>query len=136
MVALKFHKFLYASICCLFLVGAGCSPGNIVKDSNVEIDNSIEECFQIKSVNKLIHNNVILLETELSTVKSVGYCGCKSAVLSYYVTTHPVESSNQTKEYSVFSSPQHDKYTFVLERNDTPKKNKSYTLNIQCSSPD
>lgn len=135
MVALKLHKLLYATTCC-FLVGTGCSAGNIVKDSNIIIDNAIEECFQIKPVNKLIQNNVILLDTELSTVKSVGYCGCKSAVLSYYVTTQLVESSNQAKEYSLFSSLQYSIYTFVLDRNITPNKNKSYTLNIQCASPE
>jgi len=135
MAALKFHKLLNAPACCLFLVSAGCSAGNLVKSSNVVIDNSIEECFQIKSVGKLVHNNVILLDTKLSTVKSVGYCGCKSAVLSHYVTTHPVESGNQTREHGVFSSLQQGNYTFVLDRNNA-SHNKSYTLNIQCSTPD
>jgi hypothetical protein len=134
MAVLKSHKLLCTLICC-FLVVAGCSAVNMKKDSNVLIDNQIEECFQIKAINKLVHNNVILLDTELSPIKSIGYCGCKSTILSYYVVSNSIESNDQAREYSIFSSLSHEKYTFVINRNDNSDKNQSYTVNIQCASP-
>lgn len=136
MLRLKFHKLLYTlTFYCLF-VGIGCSAGSFMKNSKVSIDNPIKECFQIKQVSKLIHNNLILLDTELSVIKNIGYCGCKSAILSYGVTTRPVELNGRTKEYKLFSSLREGKYTFVLDGNGTQNKNKSYTLIIQCASPD
>lgn len=136
MVAPKFHEVICPITCSFAFVGAGCSPGTIVNNSNVQVDNSVEQCFQIKPLSQLVHNNVILLEAELSAVKSTGYCGCKSATLSYYVTTHPVGPSSRPEEYGVFSSLRHGKYTFVLGRTGTPENNKTYTLSIQCASPD
>lgn len=135
MAAPDLHKWLYASTCS-FLVATGCPAESLRDNPSISISNLIEECFRIKPANELIHNNVIMLDAELSIIKSVGYCGCKSAVLSYYVTTRPVESRHKTKEHGVFSPLRNGTYTFVLERNNTRRENGSYTLNIQCASPD
>jgi hypothetical protein len=137
MVAPKLHRLYYLSLVFLFLFSIGCSAENalIKNNPNIEIDNSVEECFQIKVVKKHIHNNVILLDTEISQVKSTGYCGCKSALLSYYVISSSIKSGNKTKEHRVFSSLTHCLYTFIVENHYLPGTDKSYTINIQCTSP-
>jgi hypothetical protein len=121
----------------LLLFSISCSAENAhnKNNPNIEIDNSVEECLEIKVVKKHIHNNVILLDTEISQVKSTGYCGCKSALLSYYVISSSIKSGNKTKEHRVFSSLTHGLYTFIIENQYLPSTDKSYTINIRCTSP-
>jgi len=137
MVAPKFRKYFYIISCCLLLVNTSCSFNNSsIKKSDIEIDNSVVECFQIEPIKTFVHNNLVLLDTKLDTIKSTGYCGCKSALLSYNVTYSNSIEVNAPKSLSVFSSFLRGKYSFVLAQNFALNKHRAYVLHVQCSSPE
>lgn len=136
MVAPKFRKYFYIISSCLLLVNTSCSFNNSIKKSDIEVDNSVVECFQIVPVRKFVHNNLVLLDTKLNTIKSIGYCGCKSALLSYNVTYSNSIEVNTPKFLSVFSSLLRGKYSFVLAQDFALNKHRAYVLHVQCSSPE
>jgi hypothetical protein len=136
MVAPKSRKFFYILSCYFLLANTSCSFKNNIKKNDIKVDNSVGECFQIEPIKKFVHNNLVLLDTKLDIIKSTGYCGCKSALLSYSVTDSNSIDVNYPKSLSIFSSLLTGKYSFVLARNFTLNKNTAYVLHIQCSSPE
>lgn len=136
MVAPKFRKYFYIISCCLLLVNTSCSFNNSIKKSDIEIDNLVGECFQIEPVRKFVHTNLVLLDTKLDIIKSTGYCGCKSALLSYNVTYSNSIEVNAPKSLSVFSSLLRGKYSFVLAQDFALNKHRAYVLHVQCNSPE
>lgn len=136
MATLNYHRLHCVSVPIIFLLSASCSAENVLneEETNIAVDNLVADCFSAKSVKSHIHNNVILIDMNISHVKDVGYCGCKSALLSYYAVPSNNKSNMQIKEYRVFSSLRRGVYTFIVENDYVPNMDLSYTLNIQCAS--
>jgi len=78
-------KAFFLSAFSIAMLDTSAADERIATIQGVEISNLIVECVQLELINKLNRNNVILLDVELLNLKSVGYCGCKSPILSYYV---------------------------------------------------
>lgn len=133
MKTLKLQQYL--SILTFLLLGTASQAENIVSNQTININNLVEECFQINPINIVNHNNLILFDVTLVAHKSTGYCGCKSANLSYYISSIKSDGQKKAGEYGKFSSLNNGKYSFILEKNNT-QKNEAYVLSIQCASPD
>ncbi len=103
MVALKLpkHLILSAMICSMSMTAYAESRQK--PDITVQLNNAVNECTKIVPVNHEVHNNLVLLNAEISSIKSAGHCGCKSALLSYSVEVGS-SKENITGEYGTFTS--------------------------------
>ncbi len=110
---------------------AGCADTPL-RESPVRIENAVEDCLLVAATGEFVRNNVRLLDAELTPVKSTGYCGCKSAILSYYVPS----ASGEPAESGRFSSLRAGPVTFVLDRDLDVATPGPDALRIQCAAPD
>lgn len=124
------------SLICLLAAGS-CSCLALASNSpDIRISNAVSECLEVSPGDSLVHNNVVLLDARLSVIKSVGYCGCKSANLSYYSIKGSDDHGNVTPmDYSVFVPSEDGVYTFVVESDFGQNDAGPRTLNIQCAGP-
>lgn len=63
------------------LILAGCAHAS--PQLNIDINNKLDNCFQIQQQAVLITNEVPILKAKYQVKKDVSECGCKSKVLSY-----------------------------------------------------
>ena len=76
-----FHRLKY-----LFTFIFTCTSVNIFAGfSGVEIKNTLQSCFKVESVTTSNESDFWLAGLRLELTKSIGYCGCKSAITSYTV---------------------------------------------------
>ena len=105
------------------------------QEQSVNLNNRIAACNKVSIEKVFIHNNLVLADASISPIKSAGYCGCKSAVLSYSVRIDKMRKKQQG-EYGRFLSFYSGKYTFVIDRDYSKKTaNRKYNLSIQCAPP-
>lgn len=136
MVVQTIHKIIRASTYLVMFTSIGCHAITSHEINNISINNAIEDCIKIKQISNTSNDNAVFLNAKLLHIKNVGYCGCKSAMLSYFTTTNSVESRTDEGKHNVLLSSSDNKYTFVIDDAYTSSEGKSYTLNIQCASPD
>lgn len=103
--------------------------------NNISIDNAIESCFKVSPIRVGISHNLLLLESETSSIKSIGECGCKSAMASYHAMYENAALLISHEAYGVFSSNVTGKHSFLLTQNYIPNQSISYTLSISCAQP-
>lgn len=134
MVAPKLPRKLSFPILVNFILVA--SAVATPQEQSVNLNNRIAACNKVSVEKVFRHNNLVLADASISSIKSAGYCGCKSAVLSYSVRIDEA-GKKQQGEYGRFLSFTSGKYTFVIDR-DYGKKatNREYNLSIQCAPPD
>ncbi len=133
MVAQKLRRHLFILVSVIIL-----SPACVAEldDHNVKLVNRIGDCHKVTITNVSSHHNLLIADAKVSSIQSAGYCGCKSAVLSYAVSATRSGKTEQI-EYGRFLSFYEGKYSFLLNRGlDSKNKYTSYQLNIQCASPD
>ena len=102
---------------------------------NISIDNAIESCFKARPIRVGINHNLLFLESETSSIKSIGECGCKSAMASYHAMYENAALLISHEAYGVFSSNVTGRYSFLLTQNYIPNQSISYTLSISCAQP-
>lgn len=105
-------------------------------EQSVRLNNRVKACNKISVEDVITHNNVVLANSKITSIQSAGYCGCKSALLSYSVLLGD-SGKNVQGEYGTFSSFHNGKFTFVVDKNYVNKhNNKQYRLSIQCAPPE
>ena len=105
-----------------------------IDEEDIFIDNQVEECIEIIP-NEITHKSgSVYLNTKWRTIKSTGFCGCKSALLSYKVIAIK-KNVKSTVHYNVFSSLNHDDYDFLV-CSDLKQYYDSFEIYIQCKNPD
>lgn len=101
----------------------------------VELKNYVSDCYHVSPGKLTVSNNVVMLEAETSSIKSIGYCGCKTAILSYSVQANQTHKL-RIPEYGRFSSFESGRYTFVIDRSYEDKNSQQqYLLRVQCAPP-
>jgi hypothetical protein len=107
---------------------------NIITTEDIFIDNQVEECIEIIPNEIMYKSGSVYLNTKWKTIKSTGFCGCKSALLSYKVIAKK-NDVNSMVNYKEFSSLNHDDFDFLV-CSDFQKKYDSFEIYIQCKSPE
>lgn len=70
-----------------YFVSGGLIFSSLVTANNQQVllENGLEKCVKAGAITLAERNNLLLAETDLTLLQSIGYCGCKSAVASYAV---------------------------------------------------
>ena len=119
--------------CSVFLISCAILNNKITTD-NIAIDNQVEECIEIIP-NEIMHKSgAVYLNTKWKTIKSTGFCGCKSALLSYKVIAKK-NSVNSMLHYKEFSSLNQNDFNFLV-CSDCKQDYDSFEIYIQCRSPE
>jgi hypothetical protein len=105
-----------------------------LKAEDIVIDNYIKECIDIIPQSLIKKQNSLYLNAKLETKKSAGYCGCKSAMLTYKVVTKR-ETSSSILSYQDFSPLNKDDFDFLIGNNLQQDYN-SFLMFVQCKNPD
>lgn len=118
-----------------FMVLSACATSQIkLKTEDIAIDNHINECIDIIPQCLIKKQNSLYLNAKLETKKSAGYCGCKSAMLTYKVVTKR-ENISSVLSYQDFSPLNQEDFNFLI-CNDFQQDFKSLILFVQCKNPD
>jgi hypothetical protein len=107
---------------------------NNISAEDIFIDNQIENCIEIIPNEVMYRSGFVYLNAKLKIIKSTGFCGCKSALLSYKVIAkkNSVKSMVHHKE---FSSLYQDDFDFLV-CSDCKQDYDSFEIYIQCRSPE
>lgn len=131
----------YKIFCCNFVsiismvVLSSCTVGQgNIKTKDISVDNIIKECIEVIPIDLIKKDKSVYINAELKTKKAAGYCGCKSALLTYKVVSKK-ENSKTTLSYNVFSPLNKNSYDFLV-CDDLKNDYKSLTLYIDCKNPD
>jgi hypothetical protein len=117
------------------MVLSSCATGQPkLKDEDIAIDNYIKECIDIIPQSIIEKQNSLYLNAKLETKKSAGYCGCKSAMLTYKVVAKR-EDGSSILSYQNFSPLNQDEFDFLIGNDFEPDYN-SLTMFVQCKNPD
>src|SRR5690606_23231216 len=100
--------------------------GAVVDNSAVAIENGLQQCVQINKSDIVQRNNLTLLDTDISVLQAIGYCGCKSAIASYHLYSN--EQHLRSEAITLISSTA---YSFVLATDN--KAPMPETLRLQLS---
>lgn len=118
-------------VCSLFLNSCVTFRKNI-KVENINIDNQVEKCIEINPLAVMYKSGSVYLNTKWKKIKSTGFCGCKSALLSYKVIAKS-KNAKSTVHYSDFSSLDHDDFDFLVYR-DFKQDYDLFVIYIQCKN--
>lgn len=117
-------NFMFISSLIAALLG-----GAAVDNSAVAIENGLQQCVQINKSDIVQRNNLTLLDTDISVLLAIGYCGCKSAVASYHLYSH--EQHLRSEAIALKSS---NTYSFVLATDGKAPKPEELRLQLSCGS--
>jgi hypothetical protein len=101
----------------------------VADNSAVAIENGLLQCVQINKSNIVQRNNLTLLNTDISVLLAIGYCGCKSAVASYHLYSH--EQHLRSEAIALKSS---NTYSFVLATDGKAPMPEALRLQLSCGS--
>jgi len=107
---------------------------NKITTENISIDNQVEECIEIIPNEVMYRSGAVYLNTKWKTIKSTGFCGCKSALLSYKVIAKK-NSVNSIAHHKEFSSLNQDEFDFLV-CSGCKQDFDSFEIYIQCKSPE
>ncbi|MDH5178269.1 MAG: DUF2195 family protein [Gammaproteobacteria bacterium] len=115
------------TIVVVFLSGCSSLPLH-----TVQIQNGVRDCYSFEPRELVITDKQLILTTQTRLHKSTGYCGCKSALLSYRVRNKNGDDSGSGQ----ILSREEKQQDFVIDRKpETGKPMKGYTLMIGCAPP-
>jgi hypothetical protein len=135
MAALKYRSFSKLLTLLIVLLPLSCTATTAKKTEKININNSVNECIEIRIGSTNTYKNTVLLDTAWQVNKVTGYCGCKSALLSYH--SLGLKNGHKTNlSYGVFSSIGRESFSFVLNADKNYKGFDSYILDIGCANPD
>jgi hypothetical protein len=118
------------------MVLSSCATSHIeLKSEDIAIDNHVKECIDIIPQSLIKKQNSLYLKAKLETKKSAGYCGCKSALLTYKVVTKR-ENISSILHYQDFSPLNQNVFDFLLFEDFQQQDFKSLILFVQCKNPD
>ena len=93
-------------------------------------------CVNIIPGKTLEVNGLLLLETNWQNQKSVGECGCKSALMNYSVNVQNGTKTGKIITEAVISSLEKKEHNFVLNADASIKYNDNYEITISCKNPE
>lgn len=105
-------------------------------NSEVKITNNLEACIKITPKQTIEANGFLLLDTDWQTQKSIGECGCKSALMNYSVNVQNGTKSGKTITEAIISSIEKKDYNFIINADASIKYNSNYEIIISCKTPD
>ena len=79
---------------------------------------------------------MILLPTVWENQKTLGECGCKSALINYSVTLLNEKESAKTVLQATISSLDKKEFNFIINPDSSINYNKNFEINISCQNPD
>lgn len=100
-----------------------------VDSSAVAIENGLQQCVLINNSAIVQRNNLTLLDTDISILQSLGYCGCKSAIANYHL--YSKEQHLRSEAITLKSSTA---YSFVLATDNKAPMQEALRLQISCGS--
>lgn len=98
-----------------------------VDSSVITIDNGLQQCVQINKSDIVQHNNLTLLDADISVLQAIGYCGCKSAVAGYHLY-----SNEQHLRSEVITLKSSSIYSFVLATDGKAPMPEALRLQLSC----
>ena len=104
--------------------------------SDVNITNDLNACIKIIPEQPVEANGLLTLKTSWETEKNIGECGCKSALMSYYVNNISDPKTSKRILEAVISSLGKKEYNFIINADTSIKYKGNYELTISCKNPD
>ncbi len=134
MAKLNLHSILRFGIVLLVCIIFSCMASPANSEPDIKIYNQVKECVEILPLKIYKYSNLTLFVTRWKIIKSTGYCGCKSALLSYRVFGEMDQHKTEIG-FGVFSSFNHQEFTFVVNPDSSYNVYKSFSIHIQCANP-
>ncbi|MFC3150613.1 DUF2195 family protein [Litoribrevibacter euphylliae] len=96
-------------------------------EQQVLLENGLEKCVKAGAITLSERNNLLLAETDLTLLQSIGYCGCKSAVASYAVV-----DDEELIRHEMFILKDSRRMSFVIS-NDILRDSEVSGVNVRLS---
>ena len=132
-------KFPSRSVLIVFLtfpIAAALGEVSYSVEENLLIENQVQDCIKVIPKTFYKESGLLRLSTNWEVVKSTGYCGCKSALISYRVSATLSPSLKREISYGVLSSLHKRSYDFVISHDEMVSSYRSFRLEITCKSPE
>ncbi len=129
----KWFLIFFAPVWLSFIVSCATGPSEL--KSNIAIDNQINECIEIVPKALVHKQGYAYLETIWNSKKSTGYCGCKSAMLTYKVVAMK-GGAFSTLFNNEFTSLRQEGYDFMVCHDSQQEDYEAFTIKIQCQNPE
>ena len=118
----------------LLIITSNISIASELNLSLLKINNLIKDCWTIKQYNIEENKKESFMKANIYLKKSAGYCGCKSAELSYYVKYYGVNEKGAIGTIQQYSSLLSGlNFSFKIDCSNN-KCLREFELFIQCSS--
>jgi len=97
-----------------------------------QITNTLDRCITVDKIESSVHENIVLLKTEINVEQSPGVCGCKSAALQFNVK----DQNSQVELISgIFTAFSNKIFSFPIQADYSIFKDASLVLTLACSNP-
>jgi hypothetical protein len=101
-------------------------------DLTLHIRNELSACVAIHIVDTSIHANMVLANTAFQLRKSIGECGCRSALVSY-ASVISVNTAQQVLQNGLISISKSGNRTLVLASEQALVAGKEMQLRFNCA---
>lgn len=135
------RKLIGSLVVLLAVIGITCFAQQrpVVSDDaqkKVKVTNNLDECLKITSEETVETNGMLMLKTNWQSEKSIGECGCKSALMTYSVSASSKGKINRNILEATISSLEKKEYNFILNADTTVRYSGSYEITLNCTNPD
>ncbi|HLU03599.1 MAG TPA: DUF2195 family protein [Advenella sp.] len=119
-------------IACAVLSLALINGPALANDIALNIGNELSACVAIHIKNTSIYDNMVLADTVFQLRKSIGECGCRSALVSYDSITS-VNTAQQVLQNGLIGITRSGSKTLVLASEQTLIADKQMQLRLRCA---
>ena len=135
------RKLMGSLVVLLAMIAVTCfaqqkQPVNNDAQKKVLLTNDLDTCLKITQGETVEANGMLMLKTTWQSEKSIGECGCKSALMTYSTNILSDDKINRKILETVISSLDKKEYDFILNADSTVKYNGSYEIVLSCKNPD
>lgn len=125
-------EFMRKRIACAVFSLALINGPALANDISVNIGNELSACVAIHIKNTSIYDNMVLADTVFQLRKSIGECGCRSALVSYDSITS-VNTAQQVLQNGLIGITRSGSKTLVLASEQTLIADKQMQLRLRCA---
>lgn len=98
----------------------------------IKLESIVDKCFRLKNYKIIKEKENLYFDADISNIENVGVCGCKSAMLSYVISS----TEPPIKESGSFSSLNEKKLSLILRKYPKDIQSTIFNISIQCANPD